>query len=232
MRMQHNFAYSRRTWLALAISAAAGGRLAAADADFWNKKDPGDWTADEIGRLLTKSPWAKEASGIYESGTQGSSTGALGQIGQQVGVNGAGMGRGGRRGRGEAPAAAQPKGAVVWESAKPILEARKKPVPAAFKDHYVVGVSGIALPQMSDDQLFDQLKQFTSLQPNDQPPVQPGVAQKAEAGTNGVLLGFSFDAVELSADDKSIAFTTWLGHLVVKAKFDTKEMFYRGKVAL
>jgi hypothetical protein len=30
--------------------------------DFWNDKPPSEWSEKEIERLLTKSPWAKEAS--------------------------------------------------------------------------------------------------------------------------------------------------------------------------
>ena len=230
MQIEERLILSRRMWLACA-AAAGTTTLLAADVDFWNKKEPAEWSSDEIERLLTKSPWAKEVAGIYEEGAQGSSSSRLGQIGEQVGVNGAGAGRG-KRGRGAATGPAQAKGAVVWESAAPILAARKKALPPEFKDHYVIGVSGIALPQMADDQLFDQLKQFTSMQPNDQPPVQPGVARKLEGSANAILLGFSFDAVELTAEDKSIAFTTWLGHLVIKTKFETKDMLYRGKLAL
>ena len=30
--------------------------------DFWNDKKPSDWTEDEVQQMLTKSPWAKDAS--------------------------------------------------------------------------------------------------------------------------------------------------------------------------
>jgi hypothetical protein len=46
------------------------------------------------------------------------------------------------------------------------------------------------------------------------------------------LLGFSKDVLVLSANDKSIHFTTEVGQTVLKAKFDTKEMRYQGRLAL
>jgi hypothetical protein len=35
-------------------------RLYASSSDFWNKKDPADWTGAEKDQLTNKSPWAKE----------------------------------------------------------------------------------------------------------------------------------------------------------------------------
>ena len=32
-------------------------------ADFWYAKEPDSWSADEIAKLLKKSPWAKEVTG-------------------------------------------------------------------------------------------------------------------------------------------------------------------------
>ena len=39
--------------------------------EFWNKKQPGEWSADELNTLLTKSPWAKEAKVSFEGGGPG-----------------------------------------------------------------------------------------------------------------------------------------------------------------
>ena len=151
-----------------------------------------------------------------------------------VGVNGIGIGPGGRQERQDtAPTNGPPpvEGVVVWESAQPILDARKKPLPKQFKDHYTLSVSGV--PWLREvDKLFDQLRQFTTLQPNDQPPVQPGAVLKAAGFPPAVLLGFSKDVLELSANEKSIHFVTEVGDIVLKAKFDIKEMRYRGHLAL
>ena len=67
---------SRRGALALA---AAGllpwRRLAASSGEFWNKKDPAQWTSEEIDRLITKSPWAKEVSAQFVAGGDGAAVG-------------------------------------------------------------------------------------------------------------------------------------------------------------
>jgi hypothetical protein len=221
----------RRDWMVLAGTGVVGIRLYGADTDFWNRKDPSQWTDEENERLLTKSPWAKQASTIPEPGARGSSSGVGPGTGPEVG--GVGSGRGGRQPRetgNTAPSTTQ--GLVVWESAQVILDARKKSLPKEFKDHYTLSVSGVPLRQIGDDQLFDQLRQFTSLQPNDQPPVQPGTVQRAAGNSSAVLVGFSKDVLELSAGDKSIHFATEVGRILLKAKFDTKEMRYQGRLAL
>jgi hypothetical protein len=216
--------------MVLAGSGVFGIQLYGADTDFWSKKDPSEWTDEEVQRLLTKSPWAKQASTIPEPG-RGSSSGAGPGTGPAVG--GGGLGRGGRQQPetgNTAPSTTQ--GLVVWESAQVILDARKKSLPKEFKDHYTLSVSGVPLRQIGDDQLFDQLRQFTSLQPNDQPPVQPGTVQRAAGNSSAVLVGFSRDVLELSAGDKSIHFVTEVGRILLKTKFDTKEMRYQGHLAL
>jgi hypothetical protein len=218
----------RRDWMVLAGTGVFGIRLYGADADFWNRKDPSEWTDDEIQRLLTKSPWAKPASGILEPGARSSSSGAV----AGPPIDGAGMGRGGRPQNETGNTAPPSQGLIVWESAQAILDARKKSLPKEFKDHYTLSVSGVPLRQIGDDKLFDQLRQFTSLQPNDQPPVQPGTVQRVYRDAGAVLVGFSRDVLELSADDKSIQFTTEVGRISLKTKFDTKEMRYRGHLAL
>src|SRR5262249_26836005 len=39
-----------------------GPSAAAYVGEFWDTKQPGDWTEDELKRLTSRSPWAKEAS--------------------------------------------------------------------------------------------------------------------------------------------------------------------------
>jgi hypothetical protein len=224
---------TRRDWLTLAATGVAA-RLYAAQTDFWNKKVRADWTDEEIARLLNKSPWAKQTATIPVPGGRGSASADQGESG--VGVNGIGLGRGGRQERQEGKVTAAPltaQGVVIWESAQVILDARRKVLPKEFNNHYALSIGGIPLHEVRDEQLFDQLRQFTSLQPNDQPPVQPGTVQKMP-GTGGaaVLVGFSKDVLELSADDKTIQFVTQVGRIVLKCKFDIKEMRYKGRVAL
>ncbi len=65
---------TRRNLFLIAGASLAGGRLNAAPTDFWNKKPPSQWTHEEIERLITKSPWAKDVKAQYAAG-QSSATG-------------------------------------------------------------------------------------------------------------------------------------------------------------
>jgi len=79
--------------------------------DFWNEKQPHEWAEKDVQRLLTKSPWAKDAAVEMDFGGMGG-----------PGMGGPGMGPPGMDGPGG------PGGmtAVVrWESAAPIRDASK-----------------------------------------------------------------------------------------------------------
>ena len=78
--------------------------LYAFSADFWNKKDPAEWTGAEKDQLTNKSPWAKEVTvstpaqqnGMNRGGGMGMPGGGYPGMGYP---GGGGMG-GGRRGGG------------------------------------------------------------------------------------------------------------------------------------
>ncbi|HKA01969.1 MAG TPA: hypothetical protein VKE70_35910 [Candidatus Solibacter sp.] len=139
--------------------------------DFWDKKPPSEWTAAEIDRLLTKSPWTKEAATQYEQGrwqedsppTQypgqypgggyppngGPTRGGGASIPGIPGIGGIGFPR--RGGNGGGRPSGQPRGGtafhggVRWESAQPIRDALKSPLHEAFEGKYVIAVIGIPL---------------------------------------------------------------------------------------
>jgi hypothetical protein len=169
------------------------------------------------------------------------------------GIGGIGMGGGGRRmggnqggGRGQQRGALY-KGTVRWESAKPVLDALKTPLPDAFANHYVIAVIGFPLPagprryqdeqddnppRRSHDDTLDNLKQFTTLQPKGKELAQAGVVQQQTSSNSNLLFGFSRDSLTLTKDDKEVLFSTTLGRLVIRAKFDPKEMLYHGQLAV
>jgi len=64
---------TRRGVLALGGSGFLAGfpaweQLSAAVVDFWNRKAPAEWSPEEIDRMLTKSPWAKEVNAQLAAG--------------------------------------------------------------------------------------------------------------------------------------------------------------------
>lgn len=284
--MRETFMVSRRGILLLASGAGAGfwSRLYGGESDFWNKKEPSQWSAEEIDKLTTKSPWAKEVTvsmsgrggdggdtggggmGGGRSGGTGGGRGGVGipgiggigmpgggGVGMPGGGGGMGGGRsgGGRGGRGGG-GPTQFHGVVRWESAKPILEALKTPLPEAFANHYVISVSGVPVlsgrRRRSDDgdtestvsrgtteDVLERIKGLTYLEPKDKPGAQPGLVQQAAGGgsaTQTILFGFSKEMLQLSPDLKEIDFITQFGNLQVKTKFNLKDMKYHDQLAV
>src|ERR1700735_4822297 len=111
--MPQNPGLTRRGLVMLAAGAIPSGfRLYAANSDFWNKKEPAEWSSDEIDKLVTKSPWARQVTaasaqvsrpyatggnggGMGDPGIGGGSPGGVGYPGAG-GMGGRGMGGGGR----------------------------------------------------------------------------------------------------------------------------------------
>jgi hypothetical protein len=271
---------TRRGVLTLAGGAgiAAWSRLYGSNSDFWNKKEPAEWTSAEVDQMITKSPWAKETNAQYShdrsdgadpdsgggypggggggypsgggGGYPGGGGGGMGGGrmggGGIPGMGGGGMG-GGRRGGGRQQQGQSVQGTVRWESAKPVVEAMKAPLPDAFASHYVISISGFPLnggrrrsqddsdssSTQSTDDMLDQLKSLTYLQPKGRDGAQPGVVQKSPSSGGGtVLFGFSKEMLALKPEDKEVTFSTKLGHLLVKTKFNLKDMMYHGELAI
>lgn len=229
---------TRRAILLLASTAGAQSwlRLYAGDKGFWNTKEPSQWTPEEIEKLTTRSPWAKPitASTPYSQGHNWD---------ERAGV---GRGRGGRSG----PPPAQFHGVIRWESAKPVEEAMKTPLPAAFADHYVISVSGIpilaqrrtadgegdsTISKGASAEALDRIQSLTYVEPKGKPAAQPDIVQTGaprNGETNILLFGFPHDVLQLTIEDQEVAFITELGRLQLKVKFNLRDMMYLGQLAL
>jgi hypothetical protein len=160
-----------------------------------------------------------------------------------------GGGGGGRRSGGQRNISY--KATVRWESAQPILDAQKSPLPETFANHYVISVSGIPLAgngrrsqqteddedtprsgtQTQQDQL-DRMKQSAILRPKDKELAQCGIVERRVSSGDVFLFGFSKDALALTPEDKEVEFQSRVGRALVKAKFNCKEMLYHGKLAV
>ena len=264
----------RRIFLLAGAGVAAWLPLDATTTEFWNKKAPADWTSEEIDRLITKSPWAKPVKAQYAPGAGnsrdgggypgggsggGGNPGGMGRSrGGGISIPGiggislpGGLGGGGGRGNGggqsRGGSVSPYEGTVRWDSARPILDAMKSPLPEDFEGRYVISVSGIPLMsgrstsagedndeaasrrQEQDD--LDRLKGLSSLQSKGKDIVQAGVVARQVGSGTSFLFGFSRDMMPLAAHDAEILFTTQLGRLVVKAHFLPKEMLYHGELA-
>ncbi|MFN7998917.1 MAG: hypothetical protein U0Q18_35160 [Bryobacteraceae bacterium] len=265
--MSQIYGSTRRTILLLATGTGISPllRLYAGDSEFWNKKEPGEWSGQEIEKLTTHSPWAREVTASTPGYTE--ETSDMGRVGGTAGPGAPGMGGpglGGRpgslsvpggRGMGRGRGGGVPmqfSGVVRWESAKPLLEANKKPLPEAFANYYVISVSGIpvlangrqdtedgenptAVSKGLSEDVLERIKNFTYLEPKGKAPAQPGIVQKGPARgaqANSIWFGFSREYLQLTPADKDVIFTTRLGRLDVKAKFVLKDMMYHKELAL
>jgi hypothetical protein len=249
--MLQNPGLTRRGLLMLAGGAGVGSqlRLYAASSDFWNKKEPAEWSSEEIDKLVTKSPWAKQVNASSPAMSRGyGNSGGSGGSGGGMGGRGTGGGRRGNSG----PMPISYTATVRWESAKPVQAALKTPLPESLAGAYVISVSGVPAVQpghqhsddgdsdttvskgLSDD-VLDRIKNLTYLEPKGKSPAQPSVVRKGPISSSGMpalLFGFPREEVPLTADDREVTFTTKLGAIEVKTKFNLKDMMYRNELSL
>ena len=229
--------FTRRRVLLLGGAGFAGWRPSAAGtADFWNRKDSAEWSSEEIQKLLTKSPWAKEvraeSSKTMKDGTM---PGAGYPGGRKANM---GLGKPGKMP--SSKAILSYTGTLLWESARPVRDALKTALPEDFDGLYVLSVSGVPLvkAKAQDDEgmaspgALDKLKAATTLRVKGKDPSMPGVVQQQTGNGAVYLFGFSKDGLAIAKDVKEVAFETHMGKLVFAAKFSPKEMLYHGELAL
>jgi hypothetical protein len=213
---------TRRNWIALAgagiVSWSPVYGLPAKE--FWETKEPAEWNADEIAKLLTKSPWAKVTSGERPRARRGTA----GMGGPRTRIPGTG--------RPPARTVTTYQATVVWESAAPVRAALKTKLPDGFEGQYVLGVSGVPLAKADSKGALDRLRQLTTLQiKNRQPQEAAGVQVQRENGTV-YLFRFAKEGLSISRDEKEVVFTTHMGNTLFTAKFNPKDMVYHGELSV
>jgi hypothetical protein len=216
--------FGRRHFLAETL--AAGAALACVPqmfaAEFWNSKDPSAWTDEEVQALTTKSPWARAAV----ANSKHPDDPILETTGAPAG------------GRGGGPRRALDLIIVRWESAQPILDALRAPLPSEFAGHYVLSVTNLPLGRAprggrggeTAEDLLEGLQAGAALQVKGKETAGAGIARRNHIG--GFLFGFPRDYPRLSPDDRDIVFRLDTGELTITAKFDGKAMMYHGKLAV
>ncbi len=133
-------------------------------ADPWKEKQAADWSPADIQKLVTHSPWAKEASvsmgeGPSRTGPGAESAGGGGRGGGGGGGGMGGAGGGGGRGGGGGGGGAEGGGGgmggggmpqikvvVRWEIAQPIIDSAKHQRSKEGEKYYIISASG--LPSM------------------------------------------------------------------------------------
>ena len=224
---------TRRNWILLAGAGFASWSsiYGFSGKEFWDTKDPAEWTADDIAKLLTKSPWAKAVSG-ERAKTRKNMPRTMGPCR---------MGMGGPRTRIPGTAGSNSpsvktittyKGTVVWESAAPVRAALKTKLPDGFDGQYVLGVTGVPLARSDSKGAIDRLRQVTTLQTKNRQPLEAAGAQVQHDNGTLYLFGFAKEGLPLSRDDKEVVFTTRMGNVVFTAKFNPKDMLYHGDLSV
>jgi len=233
---------TRRDALLLTVGwAAAGPRVSAwaASPEFWDQKQPADWTPDEVERILTKSPWSKDAAIVNtaQTGPLGSARSGVGPRGRMSG------GTGGLNPREtQIPeVTGKWKAGVRWESSLPVREAFKKKITKDYSENYIINVFGDvpnAAPSNDDSAderkvKFDILQERTRLERKDDP-IELNRVELAPAtplSPAGTLFYFS-RVLAIMPEDKQVTFVTKIGPLELKCKFMLREMLYRGNLEL
>lgn len=197
--------------------------------DFWNRTDPSRWTEDQVVILTSRSPWAKnvrvdlKAKGKDAGGKQSSELSAT-----PFGVNQAEAGRVPLKGV---------NATVTWESALPLFDAQHQRLPADFINHYVIGVRDFPIlvdagpRRQTPQELLDWLKNSATLQARSREAVQAGRVATAREGAL-ILFGFLKELMPLTVNDKEVDFVLSTDQASTKARFEPKEMVYRGQLAL
>lgn len=221
-------------------------------ADFWEKKAPEDWTAEEVEQILTDSPWAQELSLKFVGdrsqplggGSSGGGIGFPGQRGRPGAGGGISLPNGGWGGNfaaigTQSDAFGEADLVVRWSSAAPIRQALLRAGaqhieerPDLLEDYYVVSVSRIPAPlaRLADDP--EKLRALARLIPKDRPAIRAErIELRPQPGTPGIELYFPRSA-DLSIDDRQIVFELTGEDYGATAKFKPRDMIYRGSLEL
>jgi hypothetical protein len=221
--------------------------------DFWIKRDYLQWTGEEVKKMLTNSPWAKDVTVPMSMGRGGrgaapSTDGSDEETSAEPrGGRGGGRGGGGQRGGGGtgAPNVPQVALAISWRSALPLREAIVKSrigtsseVPADLQqalskepEDYVVVVS--ALPTRMAQQVQDPVRlNRSSLKIGKRAPMVPKDIQfLSRPQSFDVFFVFPKDE-PITLADKELELNLMLGPIEAKRRFTLKDMVYNGKLEL
>jgi hypothetical protein len=215
--------------------------LTASGAEVWDTKPPAEWGEKDIQKLMSKSPWGKEAStefsGRGRGGGEGRGFGGPGGGPPGGGPPGGGPPDGGGRGPG-GPGGRGGGGTVVvrWETAAPIRAVSKIKLPGNAASSYVISISNFAMLSQLGDSLgsasgMEAMKKGSYLQVLGKEQINPTIITTL-FDQAGVLLFYFPNSTPFTVDDKQILFNGLVSPMVVQARFTPKEMMYKGALAL
>jgi hypothetical protein len=227
--------------------------------DFWATKEYMQWTDEEVKKVLTNSPWAKDVTinaplAALGRGQRPSSQSAAGTDIETAGAGGGG-GRGGRRGGGRGGSGFGDESGggsealltlnISWRSALPLKKALVRsrlgvgaPVPAearqlitAEEQDYVIVVSGVPRGM---SRLFENsgIAGSATIRAGK----KPSLAAKSvnlQPRTQSVDVVYLFPRTQpIESGDKEVEVVIKFGAIEAKKKFTLKDMVYNGKLEL
>ena len=234
------------TWL-VASAVLAG-------ADFWQEKDFKAWTAPQVEKMLTDSPWVKKVTVVIGSLREGSLDGFQGG---DVGLGG-GAGRNPEDGT-QVQGVRRVTVTVAWISGLPVRQAMVR-----MQSGLGAGIAPDQQRQLSQDEplytlavvglplrgraillgTIDEIKARTALKPARKDRIPPEdvrvlsvpawtLGRSFKDGDQFVRVEFLFPKTSaIALDDKEVEFSTKLGDVELTKKFKLADMMVRGQLAL
>ena len=250
---------TRRRLLQAATIWPAFHALPAARKEFWENKDPAEWSDEEKRILLGQSPWAREgivrfevepkgarATGSYEGvarpggGVPGANPGATPGAVASVPI-----------GERPPPVPSTDTGQSVrfkvlarWESAKPVRLAGGPEMPEGTAQFYIIRLRGMPLlppPKGRDGDsvpnpnqgLLDAIQQSSRIERKNKIAISCAhlLTGWGESATELLLL-FARGTDPITLGEKAVTLESRFGPFHLSVKFPIKDMMYRGALAL
>lgn len=233
------------------VAPFAAAAIALCAGDVWNSKDYTKWSAQDVNRMLTDSPWAKQASALFGTVPREVDRSVIPPPGAST--NNMGGTRGVTDGRwdgGVGPPVddSAPKLPVTirWESALPVREAllrsRSGDHLSVFGDahaklngpgsNYIITVIGLLTNDQSRDRerVRKELMGAAKLVRTGKAPVRPEDVE-LDATANAIQVFFP-RTDPISLNEREVTFELQFGSMTVQKKFRLKTMIYKGKLDL
>jgi hypothetical protein len=250
---------SRRRLLQAAATWPAFRALQAARKEFWESKDPADWSNEEKRILLGQSPWAREGIVRFDverkrAGATGSYEGVARPGGGVPGANpGASPGAVTSVPIGERPppVPSTDTGQSVkfrvlarWESAMPVRLAGSPEMPEETARFYVIRLQGMPLlpppkggngdkvPNPNEG-LLEAIKQGSRIERKGKIAIScTHLLTGSGESVTEVLLFFARGADPITVGEKAVTLESRFGPFHLSVKFPLREMMYKGALAL
>jgi hypothetical protein len=240
----------RWKWLRVVLPFAAAALVLCAG-EVWNSKAYTEWSADEVNRVLTDSPWARQVSALFGTAPRevdrsvipppGASTNNMG------GTRGVTDGRwDGGVGRNVDDSPPKLPVTIRWDSALPV---RKALLRSRFGDRtsapgesneslnqpekdYIITVIGLLTNDQARDRerVRKEVIGAAKLVPTGKPPILP---ENVEIEPSSGAIQVFFPRTEpISLKDKEVTLQLQFGSMRIEKKFRLKAMTYKGKLEL